>query len=111
MTRTLPRAQIGKIVLLAKAIGSEPRLEMLQAMRDSDGLAAAAGEVSEHGICLMLLARTVGIAAPTALRHLDVLVDAGLCAKTTVRHGSRYTYYRRDEQAIAEFADTVTRHL
>lgn len=108
MAGKLPRAQTEKIVLIAKALGSAPRLDMLRAMRDPGSLAAAAGEISDDGVCLTLLARIAGVTDPTALRHLRVLVDAGLC---TVRRGARYTYYRRDERAIAAIADTVTRHL
>lgn len=52
--------------------------------------------------------RAVGI----AVRADRVLVDAGLCINTGRRgHHGRYTYYRRDERAIAALANTVIRHL
>ncbi len=46
----------------------------------------------------MFIVDKLGVGQPSATRHLKVLVDAGLVVATR-RKG--WTYYRRDEAAIA----------
>ncbi|WP_284741896.1 ArsR/SmtB family transcription factor [Amycolatopsis sp. RTGN1] len=110
MASTPPQARTEELVRAMRAFGSASRLELLRAMLDPRQLDAAPGEVSEHGVCLALLARTVGIAGPTALQHLSKLVEAGLCVKTADRRGGGFTFYRRDENAITDVADRL-RHV
>ena len=112
MTGKSSRARAERAVQIATAIGSATRLQLLQIMQKPPRHLAKPEETSEHGVCLVLLARAAGVAHTTATRHLKILVDCGLCEKTFVRHaGNGYTYYRRDDESIAAAIDLLAQHL
>ena len=56
------------------------------------------------GICADFLRDKLGISAATASRHLTLLVDTGLLIATRKKG---WTFYRRNEDAIALFADQL----
>ena len=58
------------------------------------------GDPIVDGICADFIRARLGVSAATASRHLNLLVDCGLLAATR-RKG--WTFYRRDEAAIAAF--------
>lgn len=62
------------------------------------------GDPVIDGICADFLRDKLGIAAATASRHLTLLVDSGLLIATRKKG---WTFYRRDEDAIAQFADLL----
>ena len=66
------------------------------------------GDPIADGICADFLRDKLGIAAATASRHLTLLADCGLLI-TTRKKG--WTFYRRDEAAIARFAATLKTSL
>jgi DNA-binding transcriptional ArsR family regulator len=62
------------------------------------------GDLVADGVCALLIAEKLALAQPTTAQHLKALVDAGfLIAKRT----KRWTFYRRDEQAIDAFKAAV----
>lgn len=48
----------------------------------------------------MLIAEKLGISQPTVSEHMRVLVDAGLVDAKRIK---QWTFYKRDEKAIAAF--------
>ena len=50
------------------------------------------GDLVEDGVCVMFIAEKLGVAAPTATRHLQVLARAGL---VTSRRIGQWTFYQR----------------
>jgi ArsR family transcriptional regulator len=62
------------------------------------------GDPVIDGICADFLRDKLGIAAATASRHLTLLVDCGLLIATRKKG---WTFYRRDEDAIAKLADLL----
>ena len=79
---------------LFRALGSEKRLAILSWLRDP-GLhfpPQRDGDLVEDGVCVMFIAEKLGVAAPTATRHLQVLSRAGL---VTSRRIGQWTFYRR----------------
>ena len=95
---------------ILKALASPPRLSVLDYLKapidnfppqlDGDPLA--------DGICADFIRDKLGITAATASRHLTLLVDCGLLIATRKKG---WTFYRRDEAAIADFAAAMKSSL
>mgnify|MGYP005710685055 FL=1 len=62
------------------------------------------GDPVTEGACNLFITERLGVSQPTGSRHLKVLVDAGLVVATR-RKG--WTYYRRNEDAIAAVAERM----
>lgn len=54
----------------------------------------------EFGVCMTMIAEELGVAQPTASKHLDILKQAGFI---TVQRHQKWSYCKRDEQAISEY--------
>lgn len=93
-----------------KALASERRLQILQWLKDPTAHFPPQehGDPIEHGACNQFIVDKLGVSQPAASRHLKVLVDAGLVLATP-RKG--WTYYRRDEQAIADLTRRLANDL
>lgn len=93
-----------------KAVASPVRLEILSYLKDPVGNfpPQTDGDLVRDGVCADFIREKVGIAAATASRHLTLLTEAELLVATR-RKG--WTFYRRDEEAIARFAQTLGAHL
>lgn len=85
-----------------RAVSSDVRMTILRLLRDP--AEHFSGQVSADpvafGVCMTLIAEALGIAQPTASRHLDLLRQAGFL---TVRRQGKWSYCRRDETAIQDF--------
>jgi DNA-binding transcriptional ArsR family regulator len=79
---------------LFRALGSEKRLAILSWLRDPalHFPPQRDGDLVEDGVCVMFIAEKLGVSAPTATRHLQVLSRAGL---VTSRRIGQWTFYRR----------------
>lgn len=93
-----------------KALASPVRLAVLDYLKDPLGNfpPQVDGDAVADGVCADYLREKLGIAAATASRHLTVLVDCGLLVATRKKG---WTFYRRDEAAIARFTDTLKSSL
>lgn len=89
-----------------KALASPPRLKVLSWLKDPVGNfpPQVDGDPVKDGICADFLRDRLGVTAATASRHLTLLKDAGLLIATRKKG---WTFFRRNEAAIAAFA----RHL
>lgn len=90
----------GQLERTLKALASARRLQILEWLKDpvAHFPPQEHGDPIDHGACNLFIVDKLGVSQPTATRHLKVLVDAGLVMATR-RKG--WTYYRRDEDAIA----------
>lgn len=90
-----------------KALASERRLQILDWLRDVEANFPPQehGDPIADGACNLFIVEKLGVSQPTGSRHLKVLVDAGLIVPTR-RRG--WTYYRRNEQALAAVASRMT---
>ena len=90
-----------------KALASERRLQILDWLKDveSNFPPQEHGDPVTDGACNLFIVEKLGVSQPTGSRHLKVLVDAGLIIPTR-RKG--WTYYRRDEAALAAVAARMT---
>src|SRR5258708_18226867 len=91
---------------LFRALGSEKRLAVRSGRRDRvlHFPPQRDGDLVEDGVCVMFIAEKLGVAAPTATRHLQVLSRAGL---VTSRRIGQWTFYPR----AADPMDPIAREL
>lgn len=66
------------------------------------------GDLVEDGVCAVLIAEKLGLTASTLSEHMRLLVDAGLVVPKRIK---QWTFYRRDEQAIAIIAKGLAEGL
>ncbi|MFA6114321.1 MAG: winged helix-turn-helix domain-containing protein [Sphingomonas sp.] len=93
-----------------KALASPVRLAVLEYLKDPTGNfpPQVDGDPVTDGICADFLRDKLGIAPATASRHLTLLVDCGLLIATRKKG---WTFYRRDEGAIARFTAALAASL
>ena len=66
------------------------------------------GDLVADGVCVLFIAEKLGVAQPTATAHLQALARAGF---VTARRIGQWTFYRRDEAAIAAFKHRIRQEL
>ena len=83
-----------------QALASARRLQVLEWLRDprTHFPPQRDGDLVEDGVCVVFIADKLGIAQPTATTHLQALKRVGLVTSTRV---GQWTFYKRDEEAIA----------
>ncbi|MCJ7841466.1 helix-turn-helix domain-containing protein [Lederbergia sp. NSJ-179] len=86
-----------------KALSNESRLQILQWLKEPDrhftpheGI-----DMNTTGVCVSQITDKLKMTQSTASQYLSILLRAGLIK--TERIG-KYTYYKRDEDAIKKFA-------
>ncbi|HAT85316.1 MAG TPA: transcriptional regulator [Rhizobiales bacterium] len=89
-----------------KALAGETRLKILRLLAEPEihfGDQWSADPV-EFGVCMTLIADALGVAQPTASRHLDILKQAGFIS---VRKHMKWSYCKRDDAAIRDFLNQL----
>ncbi len=91
---------------LGRALANERRLQILQWLKDprTHFPPQVDGDLVKDGVCVVLIAKKLGVSQPTATEHLKILARAGLVRPKRIR---QWTFYKRDEEAIARIADEV----
>lgn len=99
----------GQVAVL-KALASPVRLQVLRWLKDPvmNFPSQVDGDLITDGVCADFIRDKLGLAASTTSRHLTVLADAGLLVATRKRG---WTFYRRNEAAIEEFARDLRQAL
>lgn len=99
-------SEIDSIVTVVKAVASPVRLTILELLKDpvAHFPPQVDGDLIIDGVCADYLREKLDIAPATASRHLTLLADAGLIIATRKKG---WTFYRRDDAAIARFADQL----
>lgn len=93
-----------------KALSSEVRIKVLQLLADPKGNFQHqwSADPSNDGVCMSLIAEEIGVAQPTASRHLDILRQARFVTITRI---GKWGHCKRDENAIREYLSWVTLEL
>jgi ArsR family transcriptional regulator len=93
-----------------KALANERRLQILEWLKDPTAhfRPQVDGDLVEDGVCGVLIAEKLAITQATLSEHMRVLVDAGLVRPRRIK---QWTFYKRDEAAIAEFKTGLTATL
>ena len=106
LTETRTVETEGDLEVALKALASDKRLKILDWLKDvqANFPPQEHGDPVTEGACNLFIVEKLGVSQPTGSRHLKVLVDAGLVVATR-RKG--WTYYRRNEDAIAAVAERM----
>ena len=86
---------------MLKVLANDKRLAILDWLRDPvrHFPPQRDGDLVEDGVCSVFIADKLGVSQPTASEHLKLLTAAGLL---TAKRTRQWTFYRRDEERIAE---------
>jgi ArsR family transcriptional regulator len=92
------------------ALASDKRLQVLQWLKDpvAHFPPQRDGDLIEDGVCVDFIARKLGVAQPTATAHLQALARAGL---VTSKRIGQWTFYKRDEAALADLKNQIAEEL
>lgn len=93
-----------------RALASERRLLILEWLKDPPAHfpVQTHRDLAEDGVCGLFIAEKLGVSQPTASEHLKILAQAGLLRTRRIR---QWTFYRRDEERIAAFKETLVREI
>ena len=85
-----------------KALANGHRLQILTLLKEpvKNFPPQVDGDLVEDGVCAVFIEERLKLAQPTTAQHLKALVDAGFLIPKRIK---RWTFYRRDESAIAGF--------
>src|SRR6476646_4054591 len=85
-----------------KALANGHRLQILALLKapTKNFRPQVDGDLEMDGVCALLIEEKIGLAQPTTAQHLRALVDAGFLIPKRIK---KWTFYRRDEAAIARF--------
>lgn len=93
-----------------KALGNDTRMLIMEWLKDPEGNFPAQlhGDPRGQGVCVSHIQQKANLSPSTASSHLAILQRAGLVQATRI---GKWTYYRRNEAAIAAFAERLRREL
>ena len=92
------------------ALASPKRLQVLEWLRDPRAHFPLQrdGDLVDDGVCVLFIANKLGVAQPTATAHMQALARAGL---VTSKRLGQWTFYKRDEAALAALKQKITEEL
>lgn len=93
-----------------RALANDARLDILRWLKDPTANFGpqAVGDFMVEGVCVSVIQERSGLSQPTVSAHLKILHQAGLITRTKV---GPWHYYKRDEQAVREFLDSLSGDL
>ncbi len=103
-----------KTLDIFKALSNETRLNILKWLKNPDenfppqGLHIPEGETFPNSVCVGSICDKAGIAQSTISHYLDILLRAGLLE---AKRCGKWTYYRRNEDALQKFATLLQTEL
>lgn len=92
------------------ALANDKRLQILEWLKDPRAHfpPQVDGDLVEDGVCGVFIADKLGVSAPTLSEHMRILTEAGLVTPKRIK---QWTFYRRNEAALAELKAQITREL
>ena len=98
------------IVEPLKALGNARRLQILEWLKDPRAhfRPQVDGDLVDDGVCGVLIAEKLGVSQPTLSEHMRILVQSGLVTSKRIK---QWTFYRRDETAIARLKAAFSAEL
>jgi ArsR family transcriptional regulator len=95
------------IVEALKALGNDRRLLILEWLKNPRAhfRDQVDGDLVDDGVCGLLIAEKLTVSQPTLSEHMRILVQAEL---VTAKRIKQWTFYRRNEPAIAALKSAFT---
>ena len=89
-----------------KALANAHRLDILEWLKDPRRhfRRQVDGDLVDDGVCALLIEEKLGLAQPTTAQHLKALVDAGFLTPKRIK---KWTFYKRDDEALGEFTKAL----
>ena len=97
-----------------KALDNDIRLQMVSWLKEPGNEFSVQadqmpeGKDFEGGVCVGCMCEKAGISQSTASHYLDILLRAGLLESRRI---GKWTYYRRNEETIQQFAEYIKNEL
>ncbi|MFM9279444.1 ArsR/SmtB family transcription factor [Paenibacillus jiagnxiensis] len=94
-----------------KALSNEARLQILEWLKDPKAHFVGLQEgvdLLDVGVCVSQITAKLKMTQSTTSQYLSILQRAGLVHATRV---GKWTYYRRDEEAIQQIASYIQQDL
>jgi len=91
---------------ILKALANEKRLQILRWLKDPEQHFPPHKEVEGfgQGVCVAFIQQKLGLSQAATSQYLAILQKAGLVIPTRI---GKWTYYRRNEEALARFVDQL----
>ncbi len=91
---------------ILKALANENRLQILHWLKTPELHFPPHQEVEgfEQGVCVKFIQEKLGLSQAATSQYLNILQDAGLVIATRI---GKWTYYRRNEQALMRFIEEL----
>ena len=85
-----------------KALANGHRLQILSFLKEpvKNFPPQVDGDLVKDGVCAVFIEEKLKLAQPTTAQHLKLLVEAGFLIPKRIK---KWTFYKRDERAIAAF--------
>lgn len=95
---------------LLRALANERRLQILDWLKDPTAHfpPQVDGDLVGDGVCAVFLADKLQVTQPTLSEHMRILVQAGLVVPKKIK---QWTFYRRDETAIAQAMARIAENI
>lgn len=94
------------ILKVSRALANERRLLILEWLKDPEAHfpPQVDGDLVDDGVCVVFIAKKLGVSQPTATTHLKILSNVGLVRAKRIK---QWTFYKRDENRIGELKKTL----
>lgn len=93
-----------------KALSNESRLQILQWLKEPDRhfIPHEGIDMNTIGVCVSQITDKLKMTQSTASQYLSILLRAGLIKAERI---GKFTYYKRDEDAISKIADLLKKEI
>ncbi len=94
------------ILKVSRALANERRLLILEWLKDPEAHfpPQVDGDLVDDGVCVVFIAKKLGVSQPTATEHLKILLNVGLVRAKRIK---QWTFYKRDENRIRKMKKTL----
>jgi DNA-binding transcriptional ArsR family regulator len=95
---------------ILRALANDKRLQILEWLKDPRAHfpPQVEGDLVKDGVCGLFIADKLRISQPTASEHLKVLAQVGLIRGKRIK---QWTFYKRDETAIAQIRRAIAKAI
>src|SRR5215212_5931016 len=93
-----------------RALANERRLQILEWLKNpvANFPPQVDGDLVDDGVCAVWIADKLGVSQPTLSEHMRVLTTAGLVRAKRIK---QWTFYKRNEERIAELKREIAEHV